>query len=190
MPSDQELIDAVRAGDGAKFSELVERYQKRLVGLLRHLCGDRELAEDLSQEAFLRAYHKLHLYGGQSEFYTWLAKVAVNLLASFRRKRSLESHAIRQGFEVALDTEGIRQCPEAPVELDETLVAVRQAISLLDEERRTVLLLRDFEDLDYDTIACLLNIPIGTVRSRLHRARLEVKITIDSIAPHLGSGKT
>jgi RNA polymerase sigma-70 factor (ECF subfamily) len=187
MPSDQQLIDAVRAGDESKFSGLLERYQSRLVGLLWHLCGNRELAEDLSQETFLRAYRKLELYSGQAEFYAWLAKIAVNLLASFRRKKSLESTAARQGYEIALELQAARVPPESALETDETVQAVRKAISMLDEERRSVLLLRDFEDLDYESVASILNIPIGTVRSRLHRARLEVKQHLDSIAPHLGS---
>lgn len=187
MLSDQQIIDSVRAGDVAQFSHLVERYERRLVGLLWHLCGDRQWAEDLGQEAFFRAYRKLHLFAGQSQFYTWLARIAVNLLASARRKNTLESKVERQGFELALETQGNSECPGASIELSEIQHTVRQAIGMLDEERRTVLLLRDFEDLNYDAIATMLNIPIGTVRSRLHRARLELKQIIENIAPHIGS---
>ena len=187
MPSDQQIIDAVRAGDDSRFGELVERYQKRLVGLLWHLCGDREGAEDISQETFLRAYRKLHLFAGQSQFYTWLARIAVNLMASAHRKQTLETRGVRQGFEMAIDIVANCESPGSRTELEETLRAVRQAIGMLNEERRVVLLLRDFEDMDYESIARVLNIPVGTVRSRLHRARLEVRQLIERISPQLGS---
>lgn len=187
MPSDQQIIDAVRAGDVSQFSHLVDRYEKRLIGLLWHLCGDRQWAEDLGQEAFFRSYRKLHLFAGQSQFYTWLARIAVNLLASARRKKTLESKAERQGFELVLENHGNLDNPESNIELNEMQHAVRRAIGMLDEERRAILLLRDFEDMDYETIASVLNIPIGTVRSRLHRARLELRHVIESIAPQFGS---
>lgn len=186
MSSDQEIIDAVLAGEAARFDELFDRYHRRLFGLLWHACGDRELAEDLGQEAFLRAFRKLHLYSGQAQFYTWLARVAMNLLSSFRRKRRIESEVDREGFEMVMDSVGDFQSPDAQAQLSETQTCVRQAIAMLDEERRVVLILRDFEDMDYDSIAKILDIPIGTVRSRLHRARLELKTLFQSKATQLG----
>ncbi len=186
MSSDQEIIDAVLAGDAARFDELFDRYHRRLFGLLWHACGDRELAEDLGQEAFLRAFRKLHLYSGQAQFYTWLARVAMNLLSSFRRKRRIESEVDREGFDMVMDSVGDFQSPDAQAQLSETQTYVRQAIAMLDEERRVVLVLRDFEDMDYDSIAKILDIPIGTVRSRLHRARVELKSLFQSKATQLG----
>lgn len=187
MPTDQEIIDEVRAGDSSRFELLVERYQKRLVGLLWHLCGDLEGAQDLSQETFFRAYRKLHLFAGNSQFYTWLARIAVNLLASARRKKTMETQASRQGFDMAIECVRNGPSPESQIELDETLQTVRRAIGMLDDDRRTVLLLRDFDDMDYESIANVLNVPLGTVRSRLHRARLELRQLIEKIAPQLGS---
>ncbi len=186
MSSDQEIIDAVLAGDAARFDELFDRYHRRLFGLLWHACGDRELAEDLGQEAFLRAFRKLHLYSGQAQFYTWLARVAMNLLSSFRRKRRIENEVDREGFEMVMDSVGDFQSPDSQAQLSETQTYVRQAIAMLDEERRVVLVLRDFEDMDYDSIAKILDIPIGTVRSRLHRARVELKSLFQSKATQLG----
>jgi RNA polymerase sigma-70 factor (ECF subfamily) len=186
MLSDQEIIDAVLAGAEARFDELYERYHRRLLGLLWHVCGDRELAEDIGQEAFLRAFRKLHLYSGTAQFYTWLARIAVNLLISYRRKRRLETELDREGFDVAVESLGDRQQPSNAAELNETQSYVRQAIAMLDEDRRVVLLLRDFEDMDYETIAQVLNLPIGTVRSRIHRARAELKQWIQAKAPQLG----
>lgn len=186
MPTDQEIIDAVLAGDEARFNELFDRYHRRLFGLLWHSCSNRELAEDLGQEAFLRAFRKLHLYSGQAQFYTWLARIAMNLLSSYRRKRRLESEVEREGFEMAIDSVGEFQSPDANAELSETQQCVRQALAMLDEERRVVLILRDFEDMDYESIAKVLDLPIGTVRSRIHRARLELKTLFQSKAAQLG----
>jgi RNA polymerase sigma-70 factor, ECF subfamily len=186
MLTDQEIINAVMAGDEAHFDELYRRYQSRLFGLLWHACGDRELAEDIGQEAFIRAFRKIHLYSGTAQFYTWLARIAMNLLISYRRKRRLESELHREGFEVAIDETGQDTLPSDRIELSEVQSYVREAIAMLDEERRTVLLLRDFEDMDYETIAHVLNLPIGTVRSRLHRARAELKQWFQAKAPQLG----
>jgi RNA polymerase sigma-70 factor (ECF subfamily) len=185
-PSDQEIISAVLAGAEARFAELYERYQRRLFGLLWHACGDRELAEDIGQETFLRAFRKLHMYSGTAQFYTWLARIAMNLLISNRRKRRLETELDRQSFDIAVDSQGHQEQPSSSIELNEIQTSVQQAIAMLDEERRVVLLLRDFEDLDYETIANILNLPIGTVRSRIHRARAELKQWFQAKAPQLG----
>lgn len=187
MPSeDQQTIDQVLSGDSAAYAELVEKYQARLLGLLYHACGDRGLAEDIGQEAFARAYRKLNLFAGNSQFYTWLAKISMNLLASDRRKKRIENQATREGFDVALDSVGSDDSPERSLEQSETQRCVRQAIEMLDEERRTVLLLRDFDGMDYEAIAQTLDIPVGTVRSRLHRARVELKTILQQKAVELG----
>lgn len=184
--SDQEIIDAVLAGSQTRFEELYDRYYQRLCGLLWHSCGDRELAEDIGQEAFLRAFRKLHLYSRTAQFYTWLARIAMNLLISYRRKRRLETELARESFDVAAESHGDLQEPSNPLELNETQACVQQAIAMLDEDRRVVLLLRDFEEMDYDTIAQMLNLPVGTVRSRIHRARAELKQWFQAKAPQLG----
>jgi RNA polymerase sigma-70 factor, ECF subfamily len=186
MISDQQLIDAVRAGDQAGFDELFQRYHRRLFGLLWHACGNRDLAEDLGQEAFFRAYRKLHLYSGHAQFYTWLAKIAMNLLISYHRKRRIENQLAREGFDAAADSLQADNPPESKLESNETQQCVQQAIAMLDEDRRIVLLLRDFEEMDYEAIAHVLDLPIGTVRSRLHRARSDLKILIQSKAAQLG----
>lgn len=187
---DRETIDAILAGDTERFGELVDRYQRRLLGLLWHACNDRELAEDITQETFARAYKKLALFSGDSQFYAWLARMALNLLASDRRRKRIENQINREGFELAMDTEGDFTRPEHSAERDETQRCVRQAIGKLAEERRAVLLLRDFDELDYDAIAEILQIPIGTVRSRLHRARLELRSILQTKANQLGLSGT
>jgi RNA polymerase sigma-70 factor, ECF subfamily len=184
MVDDQQIIDAIRAGDASQFEHLMVRYQRRLLGLLWHACGDHQLSEDISQEAFFRAFRKLHLYSAQAQFFTWLAKIALNLLASAKRTRRLENQLTREGMQQVLETVGQEICPGDPLETNECQTWIRQAIAMLDEDRKLVLLLRDFEDMDYDTIAQVLNIPVGTVRSRLHRARTELRQIIQTRFAH------
>ena len=176
---DQNDIDRVLNGDQLAYARLVQRYQRRLLGLLMHACGSHELAEDLAQEAFARAYQKLHLFEGRSSFYTWLCRVAMNLLANERRRKRIENQSPREGFEAVVLSNGVNGTAEQQIEKDELRQCVHAAIAMLDVERRKVLLLRDFDGLDYEQIAEALEIPIGTVRSRLHRARLELKSILE-----------
>jgi RNA polymerase sigma-70 factor (ECF subfamily) len=183
---DQRAIEQVLAGDADAFSVLVERYGDRLIGLLVHACGNREIAEEIAQETFARAFRKLDLFSGKSQFYTWLARIGMNLLASDRRRKRIENQATREGMDVVLDSTESGQRPDEAVELTETQQHVRQGIAMLDLERRQVLLMRDFDGLEYDAIAKALDIPVGTVRSRLHRARLELKSILKQTAVELG----
>ena len=176
---DQNDIAQVLKGDQPAYARLVQRHQRRLLGLLMHACGSHELAEDLAQETFARAYQKLRLFEGRSSFYTWLCRVAMNLLANERRRKRLENQSSREGFDAVLACNGNNGTAEQQIEKDELRQCVHAAIALLDVDRRAVLLLRDFDGLDYDQIAEALDIPIGTVRSRLHRARLELKSILE-----------
>lgn len=187
LSDDQTAIERVLNGDSAAYAELVERHQRRLMGLLVHACGSHHEAEDLAQETFTRAYRKLHLFSGQSQFYTWLCRVAMNLLASQRRRKRVESHVPREGFDAAMDSIGANADAEETLERDEARTQVQAALAMLDLERRAVVLLRDFEGMDYDAIAETLEIPIGTVRSRLHRARLELKTILEQRIGNLGA---
>ena len=186
LPEDRRAIEAVLSGNSAAYGELMDRYQRRLLGLLTHASGNRELAEDIAQDTFARAFQKLSQFSGESQFYTWLARIAMNLLVSSRRKKRLENQFEREGFEQAMDSVADGNAPDDNMQLSEIQQCVRQAIALLDHERRTVLLLRDFDGMDYDAIAETLEIPVGTVRSRLHRARLELKSILQQKAVELG----
>ena len=186
LVDDQQVIQQVLSGNPAAYAELVDQYQRRLLGLLVHSCGDRELAEDIAQDAFAQSFRKLHMFSGESQFYTWLARIAMNLLISDRRKRRLENQVRQEGFETAMDSVGNESAPDARLELNETQRCVHAAIAMLDEERRIVLMLRDFDGMDYETISSTLDIPVGTVRSRLHRARLELRSILQSKAVELG----
>jgi RNA polymerase sigma-70 factor (ECF subfamily) len=191
VSEDLQMIERVLNGDSSAYTPLVERHQRRLLGLLYHACGDAQLAEDMAQEAFARAFQKLDMFTGESQFYTWLARIAMNLLFSDRRRKRLENQSHRQGLDIALENDGFanrsdQSSPAQQMELDETQACVRRAIEALDEERRVVVLLRDFDGLDYQQIAETLEIPVGTVRSRLHRARLELRELLQKSAVQLG----
>lgn len=188
LSEDTKTIASVLGGNSAAFSKLVEKYQRRLLGLMIHACGDRGLAEDMTQEAFARAYQKLSTYSGEAQFYTWLARIAMNLLASSTRRKRLENQSKRESMEVVSDSLGEVSSPSDSLELSETQRAVRDAIEQLDPQRREVLLLRDFDSMDYDAIATTLEIPIGTVRSRLHRARCELREILQPRVAELGLG--
>lgn len=179
LTEDQNDIERVLSGDQLAYGDLVQRHQRRLLGLLFHACGSFELAEDLAQETFARAYQKLSLFEGRSSFYTWLCRVAMNLLANERRRKRIENQTHREGFDLALSSMGENSTAEQQVERDELRQCVQAAIAMLDVERRAVLLLRDFDGMDYEQISETLEIPIGTVRSRLHRARLELKSILE-----------
>lgn len=191
LSEDQQAIEQVLGGDSAAFAPIVERYQRRLLGLLLHACGDAELSEDIAQEAFARAFQKLALFSGESQFYTWLARIAMNLLFSDRRRKRLENQIHREGLDVALDAVDFANrlssvAPSDHLELNETQQFVRQAIAMLDEERRVVVIMRDFDGMDYEAIAQALELPVGTVRSRLHRARMELRLILQQKAVQLG----
>jgi RNA polymerase sigma-70 factor (ECF subfamily) len=172
---DRELIVATLRGDSAAFGNLVRKYQDRLLTALAHVSGSQDEAEDVVQEAFVQAYLKLTSFAGGSSFYTWLYRIAFNTAISRRRKRrdqtSVEQTRELTGSEPLDATEpALNQ-----MLLQERAAQVRRALERLPHDFRTVLVLREMEQCDYDTIAQVLNLPIGTVRSRLHRARLQLK---------------
>ena len=150
LSEDQQAIEQVLGGDPQAYAHIVDRYQRRLLGLLFHACGDAELSEDIAQEAFARAYQKLAMFSGESQFYTWLARIAMNLLFSDLRRKRLENQVRREGLDVAIDADAFSNrtgdaSPDQQLELNETQQCVRQAIEMLDEERRVVVILRDFD---------------------------------------------
>ncbi len=175
---DQLLIEAARAGHPGAFGELVRRYQGRLYPTLLRLVGSAEDAEDLLQEAFLRAYRKLGRFKGQSSFYTWLYALAVNLALSHRRRRKRPTRfselcAENLGAIEPTDRPD-RSDPTLPISQAEIQQQVQLALNDLSEEHRAVVVLKEYDGLRYEEIATILKIPVGTVRSRLHRARREL----------------
>src|SRR5262245_29745570 len=175
---DLRLINACLDGDTAAFGVLVRRYQDRLFNTVYRLVENAEDAQDVVQEAFLHAYQSLDSFKGDSLFFTWLYRIAVNTAISLKRKRRvvLSIDGARSG-EISLeptDPSDVTR-PGFSVEQEEQESRVRRALAQLSPEHRAVLVMKDMEGEKYETMAEVLQVPIGTIRSRLHRARLELR---------------
>jgi RNA polymerase sigma-70 factor (ECF subfamily) len=175
---DQSLIAECLQGNTAAFGVLVRRYQERLYHSVYRLLDNAEDAQDVVQEAFLSAYQSLDGFKGGSLFFTWLYRIAVNTAISLKRKRRvmvrMESGVNGEpGQEPADPSEDSR--PERALEQAELGQRVRDALGRLSPEHRAVLILKDMEGQKYEAMAEILQVPIGTIRSRLHRARLELR---------------
>lgn len=179
MPkSDQQLIDECLAGQTHVFGDLVLRHQDRLFTMLTNVLGSAEDARDVAQEAFVSAFQKLQTFQGKSAFYSWLFRIAMNAAVSRQRKRhhvaaSIDAIQNRTGVE---PTDGHPEAhPEYSMETAERQAAVQAALAELPEEFRKVLVLKEMDELKYEEIAEIVGCPIGTVRSRIHRARSEMR---------------
>jgi RNA polymerase sigma-70 factor (ECF subfamily) len=178
---DATLVDRSRKGDMQAFASLVAKYQERVLNVVYRLCGRWAEAEELAQETFLKAMQSLGQFRGNSGFYTWLFRIAVNLAVSNRRRAGrvgFRSLSVGEEGESSLAdtlTSGLAEkreaSPSAAASAAERKERVHRALDELDEEFRTVVVLRDIEEMDYGQIAQVLDLPSGTVKSRLHRAR-------------------
>lgn len=180
---DPGLVEACRAGRPEAFGELVRRYQNRLYPTLLRLTGSPEDASDLLQDAFLRAYEKLDRFQGESSFYTWIYRIAVNVALSDRRRRKVRGRSAGSlDWETAQPLEDATLTdPSLPLERAERDERIVEALNRLQPEHRAVVVLKDLDGQRYDEIASLLKIPIGTVRSRLHRARSELRVLLKDL---------
>ena len=171
---DFELIELVRNGSTHYFAVLVERHQNRVFQFVFTLLRNRQDAEDVAQEALMGAFRKLNTFEGRSSFFTWLRRLAYNAcIDHLRRQKSRKSELATD--ELSQFGGAQRENPVVQLEERETIQAVRMAIDQLPDEQRSIVCMRDIEGMDYSEIASVLEIPIGTVRSRLHRARMELK---------------
>lgn len=179
---DQRLIAECLQGNTAAFGVLVRRYQERLYHSVYRLVENAEDAQDVVQDAFLNAYQSLEGFKGDSLFFTWLYRIAMNTAISFKRK-----HRVMARMETGGNGEPGREPfdpseasrPEHALEQAELGARVRQALTRLSPEHRTVLVMKDMEGQKYETMAEVLQVPIGTIRSRLHRARLELRSLLE-----------
>lgn len=177
-PKDADLIEAVLGGDIGAFDGLVLRYQDRLHNVLYRVLHSEEDARDATQEAFVLAYQKLHTFRREAKFYSWLCRVGINNAISRRRRKKVATSSL-EGLKEAAGTEPVDQDthtqPSRAMELSEQQKQIEQAISELSEEFRVVIVLKEIEGLKYEEIAEITNSPVGTIRSRIHRARVELR---------------
>jgi RNA polymerase sigma-70 factor (ECF subfamily) len=177
--TDQQLIDQTLSGNTSAFGGLVGRHQDRLFNSVAHLLRNESDAQDVVQDAFLLALTKLDTFKGNSQFYTWLFRIARNsAISRLRKKRprvSLDSMAVNQGDVMPLELPGKVAGPAEEMERRERAQGVMDALGRLSPEHREILVLREMDGFDYETIGEMLELAVGTVRSRLHRARTQLR---------------
>ena len=173
---DQTLVEQVQRGDKQAFDVLVLKYQNKIIQLVNRYVHDSDEARDVAQEAFIKAYRAIGRFRGDSAFYTWLYRIAINtaknyLVASGRRPPRSDIDA--QDAEQYEGATGLREyaTPERLLQKDEIQDAIAEAIDALPDDLRTAITLRELEGLSYEEIAQTMDCPIGTVRSRIFRAR-------------------
>ena len=174
--NDQALVERVQQGDKRAFDVLVMKYQSRVIKVITRYLRDPVEAMDLAQEAFIKAYRALPNFRGESAFYTWLYRIAINtaknhVVAQGRRPPMDDVEASEAEFYEGPSALKDTSTPERMVLRDEIERVVFEAIEALPEDLRTAITLRELEDMSYEEIAEVMNCPIGTVRSRIFRAR-------------------
>ena len=174
--SDKQLVERVKRGDQRAYDMLVLKYQHKIFGLISRYVKDSDEVQDVAQEAFIKAYRALPKFRGESAFYTWLYRIAINtaknyLVSRSRRPPSIDVDVGDSEFYDGAD--GLRDTahPENVLFGNELKAVVDTAIQALPEDLRTALTLREFDGLSYEDIADVMDCPVGTVRSRIFRAR-------------------
>jgi RNA polymerase sigma-70 factor (ECF subfamily) len=178
--ADALLVERVKLGDMRAFEMLVVKYQRRIERLIGRMVRDADLVQDIAQESFIRAYRALPQFRGESAFYTWLYRIAVNTakkaLVDLRRDPLILESSMRGGDDNEETSRAENELsdgetPEALLASKEIAAAVNAAIEALSEDLRQAITLREIEGLSYEEISEIMNCPIGTVRSRIFRAR-------------------
>jgi RNA polymerase sigma-70 factor (ECF subfamily) len=184
---DQQLVERVQQGDKAAFNLLIVKYQRKIFRLLSRLIRDQAEIEDVAQEAFIKAYRALPNFRGESAFYTWLYRIAINTaknhLVSQGRRAPTSTAADIDDAETFDDGDHLRDLntPDSMLVTKQVAEAVNRAIDQLPEDLRTAIVLRELEGLSYEEIAESMQCPIGTVRSRIFRAREAIAVELKPI---------
>lgn len=181
---DQVLVERAQQGDKKAFGMLVEKYHRKLGRLLSRMIRDQAEVEDIVQESFIKAYRALHNFRGDSAFYTWLYRIGINtaknyLVSMGRRPQVLQDVEIEdvENFEDGSEMRTM-ETPETALMTKEIAQTVNDTVASLPEELRTAITLRELEGLSYEEIATLMQCPIGTVRSRIFRARETIALKL------------
>jgi RNA polymerase sigma-70 factor (ECF subfamily) len=175
------LVERLRAGEARAFEELVRTYQHRVFGVAVRMLGSGAEAEDVAQEVFIRVHRAIGEFRGDAKLSTWLYAITSRLCLT--RLGAGERRFGREGEETLARLANGQADPVATLERSELEAALHRAIAELPEERRIVVVLRDLEGLAYEEIAAALELPVGTVRSRLHRARMDLKDKLERFFP-------
>lgn len=189
---DQQLVERAQRGEKHAFELLVAKYQRKLVRLISRIVRDPAEVEDVAQEAFIKAYRALPQFRGESAFYTWLYRIGVNtaknFLVSQGRRAPTSTEKDAEEAETFDDADQLRDIntPESLLMSRQVAATVNAAMERLPEELRTAITLREVEGMSYDEIAEFMNSPIGTVRSRIFRAREAIA---EELRPLLGTQK-
>lgn len=182
--AEAELVARAQQGDPAAFGGLVARYQDRVYNTCLRMCHNHADALDLTQTTFLKALEALTRFDGRAKFYTWLYRIAVNVTLTEGRKRarrstvSLDGDADGAGIGPTLASDS--EAPSAAAERAELRGEVGAALAKVDPEFRIAVVLKDVEDLDYAAIAEILEIPVGTVKSRIYRGRMALRALLQT----------
>jgi len=187
-PGDAELVERAKRGDTRAFEMLVVKYQRRIERLIARMVRDVDLVQDIAQESFIRAYRALPQFRGESAFYTWLYRIAVNTakkaLVELKRDPLVTESVLAGAGDDDDETSRVEReltdgaTPEAVLASKEIAQTVNAAIEALSEDLRQAITLREIEGLSYEEIAEMMNCPIGTVRSRIFRAREAIALRL------------
>jgi RNA polymerase sigma-70 factor (ECF subfamily) len=183
IATDQQLVARVQKGDSRAFDMLVLKYQHKIFSLISRYVRDADDVQDVAQEAFIKAYRSLPSFRGDSAFYTWLYRIAINTAKNHlvsRSRRPPGSDVEVEDAEYFESGGGLRtiETPETALFGEELKTVVQEAISALSEELRTAITLREFDGLSYEDIADIMDCPVGTVRSRISRAREAIDVLV------------
>ena len=174
---DLQILKRFKGGDSTAFEEIVLKYQDRIYNLCRHMLGNAHDAEDAAQDTFLKAYQKLKDFSPEASFYTWIYRIAVNTCLDYKKKPFFKSlfRKSDEGEEFVEEGSSDWPSPEKMYESKQIGLALHNSIRKLPQKLRTAIVLKEIEDLSYEEIADIIEVSIGTVKSRISRARDELK---------------
>ncbi|MEL7498630.1 MAG: sigma-70 family RNA polymerase sigma factor [Planctomycetota bacterium] len=183
---DSELIRQTLDGDKSAFGVLIRRYQNRLFNSMVHILRSETDAEDAVQDAFVLAFTKLSTFKGKSQLFTWLYRIAYNVAVTRMRQRKPVVSLDGKPDQSRMDFPDPGPAPDDRMHRGEQVSELNRALDRLSEEHRSILILREMDELDYDAISEILDLPIGTVRSRLHRARHQLREILEGMLDRSG----
>jgi RNA polymerase sigma-70 factor (ECF subfamily) len=178
---DDELVLKSQQGDIHAFDQLVERYHSKIYGLTYNMTSNREDAEDLTQEIFIKAYEALPRFRGKSSFYTWLYRIAINKTINYRKKRNRKRALSLDQFDQEIKLDDVyhdltaKGSPLRHISLSELQIKLNEALQNLSEKHRTVVVMHDMQGIPHEEIAKIVGASVGTVRSRLFYARRQMQ---------------